>query len=113
MDILPTVLNLFGAEYDSRLLMGRDILSDSEPFVLFADTSFITDRCMYRAGTGDVILLDGQYQPLPEDTEYTLPDGYITEHRVRITNMFKVSAAVLDNDYYRYVPDPAPVGEEK
>ena len=106
MDILPTVLNLFGAEYDSRLLMGHDILSDSEPFVLFADTSFITDKCMYRAGTGDVILLDEHYQPLPEDTEYNLPEGYITERRVRVTNMFKVSAAVLDNNYYQYVPDP-------
>lgn len=111
MDILPTVLNLFGAEYDSRLLMGHDILSDSEPFVLFADTSFITDKCMYNAGTGEVTLLDEHYQPLPADAEYTLPDGYITERRVRVTNMFKVSAAVLDNDYYQYVPDPTPVEE--
>ena len=61
---------------------------------------------MYRAGTGDVILLDEHYQPLPEDTEYNLPEGYITERRVRVTNMFKVSAAVLDNNYYQYVPDP-------
>ena len=30
LDIIPTVLNLFGIEYDSRLLIGRDILSDSD-----------------------------------------------------------------------------------
>lgn len=27
MDILPTLSNMFGLEYDSRLLMGRDIFS--------------------------------------------------------------------------------------
>ena len=30
IDILPTVSNLLGLEYDSRLLVGRDILSDSD-----------------------------------------------------------------------------------
>jgi phosphoglycerol transferase MdoB-like AlkP superfamily enzyme len=33
LDILPTLSNLFGLEYDSRLLMGQDILSDAEPLV--------------------------------------------------------------------------------
>ena len=29
IDVLPTVLNLFGMEYDSRIIMGKDILSTS------------------------------------------------------------------------------------
>lgn len=29
IDVIPTVYNLFGVEYDSRLFMGRDILSNS------------------------------------------------------------------------------------
>ena len=29
VDIIPTLSNLFGLEYDSRLLAGRDILSDA------------------------------------------------------------------------------------
>ena len=44
LDILPTVLNLFGVEYDSRLLIGKDLLSDSEAIVMFSDRSFITDK---------------------------------------------------------------------
>ena len=28
LDVMPTLANLFGLEYDSRLIMGRDILSD-------------------------------------------------------------------------------------
>ena len=34
IDILPTVSNLFGLEYDSRLITGKDILSDSEGLVI-------------------------------------------------------------------------------
>ena len=49
LDVLPTVLNLFGAEFDSRLLMGRDILSDSDPIVIFSDRSFITDKGRYNS----------------------------------------------------------------
>ena len=30
VDVLPTVLNLFGVEYDSRVFTGRDILSNSQ-----------------------------------------------------------------------------------
>ena len=44
LDILPTLLNLFGFEYDSRLLMGTDVFSGTAPTVVFADKSFITDE---------------------------------------------------------------------
>src|SRR5699024_8448840 len=30
LDVLPTILNLFGIDYDSRLIVGKDILSDYE-----------------------------------------------------------------------------------
>lgn len=44
IDVLPTVLNLFGIEYDSRIIVGKDILSDSEGMVIFADYSWLTDN---------------------------------------------------------------------
>ena len=47
IDVLPTILNLFGIEYDSRLLMGRDIFSDEEHIVILSDRSWITDVCSY------------------------------------------------------------------
>lgn len=34
IDILPTLSNLFGLEYDSRLMMGSDILSDADSPVI-------------------------------------------------------------------------------
>ena len=44
IDVLPTVLNLFGIEYDSRIIVGKDILSDSEGMAIFADYSWLTDN---------------------------------------------------------------------
>ena len=38
MDILPTMLNLFGVDFDSRLLPGRDVFSDA-PALIFNWTS--------------------------------------------------------------------------
>jgi phosphoglycerol transferase MdoB-like AlkP superfamily enzyme len=49
LDILPTILNLFGIEYDSRLLMGKDILSDFEPLIIFSNRSFITTEGKYNS----------------------------------------------------------------
>lgn len=49
LDILPTLSNLFGLTYDSRLLMGRDILSDSEGLVVLSDRSFLTETGRYDA----------------------------------------------------------------
>ena len=47
MDLLPTLLNLFGFEYDSRLFAGKDIFSQDEGMVIFKDRSFITDTVAY------------------------------------------------------------------
>ncbi|MCQ5134386.1 LTA synthase family protein, partial [Coprococcus eutactus] len=54
IDNLPTLLNLMGAEYDSRLILGRDILSDSAGLVLFPDRSYVTDTYEYYAALGTI-----------------------------------------------------------
>lgn len=51
IDILPTLLNLFGIEYDSRLLIGHDIFSEEEGLAIFADMSWISDSGIYNANT--------------------------------------------------------------
>ncbi len=49
-DILPTVSNLFGFEFDSRLMVGRDVLDpETEPIVIFSDYSWLTDLGFYDA----------------------------------------------------------------
>ncbi len=44
IDVLPTILNLFGIEYDSRIIVGKDILSDSDGIAVFADYSWLADN---------------------------------------------------------------------
>ena len=41
-DILPTLLNLFGVEYDSRLLAGTDVLSSGVHIAMLSNRSFLT-----------------------------------------------------------------------
>ena len=96
MDIIPTLLNLFGVEYDSRLLMGQDILSDAPPLVVLSNRSFITDKVMYNTETGKASYL----------TDEALPEGYVDNIINIVKNKFTVSKNVLKLDYYRYVfPD--------
>jgi len=95
LDIIPTLSNLMGLDYDSRLLMGRDILSDSEALVMFSDRSFMTDKVFYNARTNEVKALTG------EDIE----DSYIKERADTVLSKFKYSALILDSDYYRRILD--------
>lgn len=90
LDILPTLSNLMGLKYDSRLLIGSDILSDSEPLIIFKDRSWITDKAFFNAKTGEITSKTG-----------CSPAGtYIEMVNERVKQKFKISAMVLDNDYY-------------
>ncbi len=90
LDIIPTLSNLMGLEYDSRLLMGKDILSDSEQLVLFSDRSWITDKALFNVKTGEVISFTN------ENT-----DKYIEEIEKIVKDKFKYSAMILESDYYK------------
>ena len=93
IDILPTVLNLFGVEFDSRLLIGRDILSDSEALAIFNDRSFISDKGRYNAVTEEFIPNEG----------VEVEDGYVKKINDEIYKRFQMSRLILENDYYRKV----------
>lgn len=94
IDILPTVLNLLGADFDSRLLAGRNILSDSDELVIFADQSFITDKIKYDAATGETTYL------VPESQ---VPDGYLDSMIAEVENRLYISDEVIGTDYFSFV----------
>lgn len=88
LDIIPTVLNLFGIKYDSRLLMGTDLLSDSEGLVIFSNRSFITAK--------------GRYNSLRKSFEgESVDENYVSEISKIIYNKYQISRLILENDYYR------------
>ena len=90
LDIIPTVSNLLGLDYDSRLLMGRDILSSTPPLVIFSNRSWITDRAMYNSQKNNVTFLDGT----EEDKDYVKSVNKI------VADKFKYSTKILETDYY-------------
>ena len=92
LDIIPTLSNLFGMEYDSRLLMGRDIFSTSDQLVVFANRSFITEKGMYNSVTREFTPFEGV---VLEDEQ-----TYISDMKNEVNNMFVASAGILDKDYY-------------
>ena len=94
IDIIPTIANLFGLEYDSRLHMGKDILSTSESLVVFRDKSFITEKLMYYAPTQEVTLL----------TDEELPTDYLETMKQIVDNRFTISKGIIDLGYYKYLP---------
>ncbi len=98
LDILPTLLNLFGFEYDSRLLMGRDILSDSEPLVILSDHSFITSKGKYNATTKEFYSFSSD--TFKSEDEVAL---YVENLKNIVNNKFTVSAEILEEDYYNYI----------
>ena len=93
IDILPTLSNLFGLEYDSRLLIGRDILSDAQGLVMFQNRSWLTDYARYNAAAGKFI---------PNESE-KLPENYQDAVTAQVKNKFDISAKILDMNYYKVV----------
>lgn len=94
LDVLPTILNLFGVEYDSRLLMGKDIFSDSDPLVIFSDRSFITDKGKYNSVTKEFTSFNEEV-----DKEY------IDQIKSIIYSKYKYSRMILEEDYYKSLFD--------
>lgn len=92
-DILPTLLNLFGFEYDSRLLTGRDVLSDCTHLAVLKDGSFLCDALIYDSGANTVTW---------QQPEENYPEGYADGLIAAVQNDFAVSAAILDTDYYGF-----------
>lgn len=90
LDIVPTLSNLFGLEYDSRLLVGRDALSYSQPLVIWPDHSWLTDKGYFSASSGS-------FTP-NEDADVT--SAYVERIKSIVANKFTFSRGVLQSDYY-------------
>lgn len=98
VDILPTLLNLFGFEYDSRMYAGRDILSDSPGLVIFKDRSFITESVSYNNKSKEIIWREG----------YEENEEYYDAVKSQVKGLYNYSANILNNDFYRYVLENLP-----
>ncbi|MBE6931964.1 MAG: LTA synthase family protein [Ruminococcaceae bacterium] len=90
LDIVPTLSNLFGLEYDSRLLVGRDVFSNQQPLVIWADYSWLTEKGYYSTSFGTFTPNEG----------VAVSDDYVDRIKAVVANKFSFSRGVLDYDYY-------------
>ncbi len=99
VDLLPTILNLLGMDYDSRMYAGKDIFSDHEGMVIFNDRSFVTDGVIYNRKTKETIWLKD------ETGNYIIPqewqEDYLKEKQQDVKDRYQFSAYVLEENYYK------------
>ena len=95
VDILPTMLNLLGAEYDSRLLAGTDVFSDQEGMAIFFSRSWITDQGTYSRYTEEFQPAPGVEMTEEEQNVYVENKKYVADCRLRLGEL------IIETDYYR------------
>jgi len=94
IDILPTILNLWGFDYDSRLLAGTDVFSDSPHMAILIDQSFLTDQVWFDSNTNTATYLVDESE---------LPAGYLDNLIKTVKNRFAISTDILNTAYYNFV----------
>lgn len=106
IDIVPTVCNLFGLDFDSRLYSGRDIFaanyeadqcSSCMPLVVFADlghgNSWITEAGVYECSTDTFTPREG----------IEVDEDYVERVHQLVAAKIICSKLVVQGDYYKYV----------
>ena len=93
IDVLPTIYNLFGVQYDSRLIIGKDILSTEPGLAIFGNSSWVSDKGTYYARTGEFVAKDG----------IDVGEDYIKYMNSVVSNKITMSRYIMQNDYYRKV----------
>ena len=110
IDIVPTLCNLFGLDYDSRLYSGRDVFagnyeadrySNCMPLVVFSDNkgkgnSWITAAGVYEAAAGTFTPNEG----------VAVDDDYVARVNRLVAGKINYSKLIVQKDYYRLLfPD--------
>ncbi len=89
-DILPTVVNLIGLDYDPRIYVGSDYFDPASKLVIFPNGSWITDN--------------GSYYASDDTHDDTLGQEEIDARNLEVQNLFTISRMIYDSDYFHYRP---------
>lgn len=89
IDVLPTIYNLFGVNYDSRLIIGKDILSTTDGLAIFDDRSWVTDKGVYYAKSKKFV--------------GSATEEYVNYINKIVDNRIAMSKNIIKYDYYKKV----------
>ena len=90
IDVLPTLLNLFDIEYDSRLIIGQDILSNNDGIAIFSDRSWVSNLGTYFAADERFVAKEN----------VSIPDGYVDRINQNVSNKFTMSNLFIKYNIY-------------
>lgn len=105
LDVTPTLLDLFGADYDARFLAGRDVLADGTqdgptPPVCLSGSAYadwVSDAGRY-SGAEDAFF--------PAEGRSPTGERYVTQARQQVYDQYVFSRRILERDYFRQVMGP-------
>ena len=93
IDVLPTVLNMLGISYDSRLIIGKDIMAkNNDGLVIFPDRSWVNENGSYDSTTG-------AFNPYKVNVD----NKYIEKTTNDANDRYNISVSMQYNDYYSYI----------
>ena len=93
IDVLPTLYNLFGVKYDSRLIIGKDILSTEPGLAIFGNRSWVSDKGKYFSQSKKFVPNEG----------VDVSNDYITYMNSVVNNRMSMSKNIMVNNYYKKV----------
>ncbi len=104
INLVPTIANLMGLNYDPRLYMGNDLLSeDYESLVVFADGSWKNEKAYYNASTSKL--------------KYYGEETYTTEEvqaiNAEVSLKISMSSKAIKNNYFNYLENKIDKYEEQ
>jgi len=98
VDIMPTIWNLLGISYDSRLFAGNDIFSDSLHRARLYNGTLLTDLVRYDSSTGTATWSD-----LAASYSEAELDAYLQALLDYSDNEYSVSLQMMKTNFYLYV----------
>ena len=93
IDVIPTIYNVFGINYDSRLIIGKDILSTEPGLAMFGNRSWVSDKGKYFSSGGKFESKNGE----------EVDEEYIKIMNQIVNNKINMSKYIVEKDYYKYI----------
>ena len=94
IDILPTVYNLFKIPYDSRLIIGKDILATNEGLAMFANRSWVTDKGTYYVSNGKFVAKTGAKFDTDENVDELVKEALEGKEDVTDEEILKINEKI-------------------
>ena len=95
LDILPTILNLFGIPFQEKTMIGRDIFDKKNSgLAFFGDFSWID---------GKILLENGNIIKLKNISDNEIDEKYIIKKNKEVRDRFRQNDLTLKYDYLKYI----------